>query len=74
MASISLLFFRPPPASRVISRCAKLGDGKVVVAGGYRGANTPEATDLSTAEVGREGQEDARGRRKKKEGGWGRNE
>jgi hypothetical protein len=31
--------------------CALLGEGKVLVAAGYHGLGTPEATDLATAEI-----------------------
>ena len=31
--------------------CALLGDGRVLVAGGYHGFGQPDPSDLSTAEV-----------------------
>ena len=35
----------------VFKSCALLGDGRVLVAGGYHGFGQPDPSDLSTAEV-----------------------
>ena len=35
----------------MFTSCALLGDGRVVVAGGYHGMGQPDPSDLSTAEV-----------------------
>ena len=35
----------------IFKSCALLGDGRVLVAGGYHGMGSPDPSDLSTAEV-----------------------